>query len=1410
MSDESSLLLFEVSWEVCNKVGGMHTVITSKAQQAVGRFGDRYCLLGPDLHSNADFEETHEACWGPLRQALDNKDLPCRFGRWQIPGEPKVILVNFTRKYNTDQLLHELWQDHGVDSISGGPDYVEPVTFGHACGEVVETAYQLLARPKGLRLVAHFHEWSSGAGLLRLRKSAPEAGTVFTTHDTVLGRALASSGVDIYHKLEDISPQAAARERNVVAKCSMETAVAREADCFTTVSDITSHEAKGFLGRAADVVLPNGLDIGNIPDFGAERAVPAAARAKLLKFAAKFLGRKFGDNTKLLLISGNYEFHNKGIDVFLEALGELDKAPPRGQDILAAVCVLGDHKGVNPEAMLVGHGRKPPLCTHKLKNEASDPILLACERLKLHNSPANHVGVLYIPAALDGRDGILDMPYYELLAACDLGVFPSYYEPWGYTPLESAAYAVPTVTTDFAGFGIWASQAAGNQGGVTILQRHGKDVGTLTMELSTTVRGLLELSTADFARRRRAARSVAAQADWSRFYSHYLEAYSESLRVAAARASARAEPDGKAAIAAKTSSVPCLRGLTAVSCLPEPLRRLRELAYNLWWAWHPEAQELFSRLDPELWDRTNHNPLRTLECVSAAKLAAAAADRGHLALYAKVMKAFDAYLLRKSDPALELGGVLGPDSPVAYFSAEYGIHESLPIYSGGLGVLSGDTMKSASDLGAPLVGVGLLYKNGYFSQRIDASGAQQADYPENDFATLPVQPLAGPDGAGLLVELDLPGRRLQARIWEAKVGKARLLLLDTDIPANTPQDRKITAQLYVGDAKARLEQELLLGVGGVRALRLLKIAPVLFHMNEGHSAFLLLERIEEGMLGGLGFDEACEVVKASSVFTTHTPVEAGNERFDRKLMEIYFSSFVVRHAIGWPRFWDLGRKDPGDDQPFFMTVLALNLSCRANGVSRMHGGVSRAMWRQLWRGFLPSDVPIGHVTNGAHFPTFVAPRIKALLDAHVAKDWQERADDPKLWGKVHAIPDAELWKAKRELKAELVAFLVERLNRQWSRNGVPRARRDETLAKLDPAALFVGFARRFASYKRATLLFSDPDRLERIVSHPDRPVVFLFAGKAHPNDQPGQELIRKVVELSNDPRFHGKVFFVENYDTRVARHLLQGVDVWLNNPRRPYEASGTSGEKAVISGTLNLSVSDGWWCEGLDGSNGWTIGPAVTEFSPEALEACSDEEDARSLHALLEDEVAPLFYDRDAAGLPHGWLGRMKNSIATLAPKFNSDRMLKDYFATMFAPAAVRALAVQADGCKLAKELAEWKRKIPMKFSSLQLRELRVDGVEGDAVPTGRPFVVEVVVDPGRMRPDDLLVELVVGEANARGFVGTPSRVKMKPSGRRGGALLYKASHVFEENGQHSYGVRVMPFHPALVPLEQPGLIAWG
>ena len=843
--------------------------------------------------------------------------------------------------------------------------------------------------------------------------------------------------------------------------------------------------------------------------------------------------------------------------------------------------------------------------------------------------------------------------------------------------------------------------------------------------------------------------------------------------------------------------------MTVFPIMPSRISRLYELAYNLWWSWHPEARALYRKLDPDLWERIGHNPVHFLSELNPQLLEQAANDNVYLEHYDSVLEDFDRYMHPRAEETwFSRTYPEFADRTIAYFSAEFGLHESLPIYSGGLGILSGDHCKEASDLGLPFVGVGFLYPQGYFRQAVTREGVQEAFYDKLHFSEAPAIPAVGPDGTEVMISVDLPGRRIHAKVWKLQVGRITLYLMDTDVAPNAPNDRELSARLYGGDREMRISQEIVLGIGGVRALRALGISPAAWHLNEGHAAFLNLERCRELVASGLSFNEAREAVAANSLFTTHTPVPAGNDTFSYDLIDKYFGSYWGQLGLNREQFMEIAREDHGWGPTFGMTVLALRLTGDHNGVSRLHGDVSRRMWQFLWPGIDADEVPIDYVTNGIHTPSWISPQMNDLFKRYLGEDWEAHVDEPDLWKGITEIPDEELWKIHVQRKEALINYTRRRLREQHLRLGEGSVQIAEFEQMLDKDALIIGFARRFATYKRATLIFRDMERLNRIVNNPERPVQIVFAGKAHPADEPGKALIEQLYRFSRSDAFRGKIIFLENYDIAMARYLVSGTDLWLNNPIRPHEASGTSGQKAALNGQPNCSILDGWWAEGYNGKNGWAIGEE-REYHDANAQA---EADGLSLYRLLEEEIIPTYYDCGADGIPHRWIAIMKEAIRTCAPEFSMKRMVKEYTTRFYVPEIERGIAIQENNYELARILAAWKDKIKKGWQGL---EVYADGRRDGQLSLGEGVDVRAWVRGDGLRPQDLSVELVYGDANDEQVVIQHTLPMKYAKQELDGSYRFDLRLQPPESGSIAYGVRVLPNHPALGGKHEMGLVRW-
>ncbi|MGD8397396.1 MAG: alpha-glucan family phosphorylase [Anaerolineae bacterium] len=847
-----------------------------------------------------------------------------------------------------------------------------------------------------------------------------------------------------------------------------------------------------------------------------------------------------------------------------------------------------------------------------------------------------------------------------------------------------------------------------------------------------------------------------------------------------------------------------------IPSLSDQLEPLRNLAHNLWWTWNHEAIELFRRLDRDLWEETGHNPVRMLGTIRQERLAQVAEDDGFLAHMGRVHREFERYLRDKNTWYQKSYGD-ERDVRIAYFSAEFGLTESLGIYAGGLGILAGDHLKSASDLGLPLIGVGLLYQQGYFRQYLNPDGWQQELYPENDFYNLPLALERQLSGAPLVIEVAYPGRLVKAQVWRAQVGRVLLYLLDTNIEGNRPEDRDLTDQLYGGDDDMRIRQEIMLGIGGIRALDALDLRPTVCHMNEGHSAFLALERIRQQMEEEqLTFAEACEATSAGQVFTTHTPVPAGIDWFHPDLVDRYFSQYYPRLDLTRHQFLGMGRMNPSDPNGYFcMAILAMRLANKVNGVSQLHAEVSRRMWQEVWPQVPANEVPILGITNGIHPRSWISHDMADLYDRYLGPRWIERPAEQSIWQRVGRIPDEELWRTHERRRERLVAFARRRLRSQLEQRGRRPSEIRHAEEVLDPEALTIGFARRFATYKRATLLFHDVERLARIVGDRDRPVQIIFAGKAHPRDNPGKELIRQIIHHARRAEFRSRIVFIEDYDMVVARYLLQGVDVWLNTPRRPHEASGTSGMKATANGALNLSILDGWWDEAYTPETGWAIGRGE-DYEDDQIEY-QDRVEANAIYDLLEGEIVPLFYDRGRDGLPRGWIAKMKAAMREHAGVFNTNRMVRDYTEECYLPSAGRARRLLADNEARAKALAVWKERVRREWPKLRVERVWSERPTGEDLHVGDQLQVQAEVYLGDLKPTDVAVQLYYGALDAAGLVEDGRILPTLIAQSKGkGKYIFAGAIPCRTSGRHGYALRLVPQHEDLGNPFEMGLILWG
>ena len=1387
--------LFEVSWEVCNKVGGIHTVVSTKAQTMTREMGDKYILIGPDINregENPEFQEDSNMLreW---RQVLYSQGYRVRIGRWKVEGEPVVVLVDFSSLISKkDEVLKFLWENHQVDSLSGQWDYIEPVLFGFAAGKVIES-YVSNFCSSAERIVAHFHEWMTVSGGLYLRSASPYVATVFTTHATVMGRTIANNGLPLYSGLGSFNADDYARQFNVVAKHSLEKVAARNHDAFCTVSKITAKECKYLLGAEADVITPNGFEDDFV--FKGEEATARRkeARKAIVSVAEACYGKKFAKEPLIVGTSGRYEFKSKGFDVLIDALKSVAERAPEGREVLALITVPAGNEG--PRRDLAAHlaNKKNPIdpaqlrfVTHNLTNPENDPIVKAVAGSVL-DSADSRVKVLFVPTYLQGADGIFENGYYDYLSGLDLTIFASYYEPWGYTPLESVAFSVPTVTTSLTGFGKWVGDLAGGHKGVTVITRNDTNSEYVVDAIADTIERFAVMGKKEYEEARQSAYEISRTALWKNFIQNYTEAYNVALDRVITRTNKAVYDGGNTNDQVNfvrqqlVSSQPSWSRLMVEKSLPERLRALEILSKNLWWSWTLGAHELFESIDPELWVATSKNPIALLDKLAYSRVKELEQDKKFLAKLDEVYAQFRAYMAKKVEAK-------GPR--IAYFSMEYGLHSSLKIYSGGLGILAGDYIKEASDKNVPMVAVGLLYRYGYFTQKLSAQGAQEAAYEAQNFQKLPISPARDEMGNWCSIQVALPGRTVTARIWKCEVGRTDLYLLDTDHELNLEEDRSITYHLYGGDWEHRLKQELLLGVGGIRALNAMGIKSDIYHCNEGHAALCNVQRLCDYVKSGLTFNQAMELVRASSLYTVHTPVPAGHDYFDEGLFGKYMSGYPQMMGITWDEFMDMGRINPGDKgERFCMSTFACNTCQEVNGVSWLHGEVSKSMFSGIWKGYFPEESHVGYVTNGVHFPTWSATEWKNLYNKHFDKSFMGDQSNQKIWEKIYEVSDEEIWNTRLALKNKLIDYIRKSFREDWLKNQGDPSRIVSLMEKINPNALLIGFARRFATYKRAHLLFTDLDRLAKIVNNPNYPVQFLFAGKAHPHDGGGQGLIKKIYEISRRPEFLGKIIFLENYDMKLARRLVSGVDIWMNTPTRPLEASGTSGEKALMNGVVNLSVLDGWWLEGYREGAGW----ALTEKRTYQNQEHQDQLDAATIYSLLENEILPLYYARNAKGYSEGWVRTIKNSISQVAPHYTMKRQLDDYYSKFYCKEAARFAEISANDNEKAKEIAAWKEQVAAVWDQIEVvSSTKDEAILAGTTETGKEYTITHVVDEKGL-DDAIGIELVSIYKDKEGKDHVYSVEPMEVVKREGNLFTFQCKHHLDHGGSYRVAYRMFP-----------------
>lgn len=1400
--------IFETSWEICNKVGGIYTVISTKAITMVDQFKDNYICIGPDISresdTDSDFIEDPALFRNWKEQAL-KEGLRIRTGRWNIKGNPIVILVDFTPFFERkNDIFTQFWLQYKLDSISGQWDYIEPALFGYAAAKVIESYYNFYCYASD-GIIAQFHEWMTGTGILYLKSKVPQVSTVFTTHATVLGRAIAGNGLPLYGKMEEYDPEETAVRFGVQSKQSLEAIAANEADAFTTVSAITGKECTNFLGKNVDALTINGFENDFVPQGNDYNTKRTTARKKLISVATALLQDPLPEDTLLVITSGRYEYRNKGLDLFIESLAKLKEKNPQ-RELVAFFMVPAGISGERDDLiqrMKTSIGPYPAshdYVTHPLHDPKNDPIINGFDKYNLDNSPASKVKVIFVPVYLNGHDGIFNMSYYDLLIGFDLSVFPSYYEPWGYTPLESAAFGIPTVTTSLAGFGKWVSENFPKGKSVWVVERDDNNDREVSDEIADALDYFLGCSIRDMVKHAETSIEISQHALWRNLFEFYQKAYEIALFKSSQRHELYKDKSSRIGFLSNKTEKNIIKWnkITIKSDLPAPLDRLTELANNLWWSWNYEARELFEEIiGIDYWKQHDENPVFLLQMLPLERIELFKKNQDYLNKLDKVYHEFKTYM---GEPRTR------PEKKVAYFSMEFGISNELKIFSGGLGMLAGDYLKEASDSNVDMIGVGLLYRCGYFTQEISASGEQVHLYPKQSFSKLPIHPLKDENDQWFKVSMALPGRNMYARIWRVDVGRIPLYLLDTDFTENWEEDRKTTASLYGGDPENRIKQEILLGIGGIRLLNLLGIKPSVFHLNEGHAAFLSLERLRNIMQENhLPLQTAIELVRASSLYTTHTPVPAGHDTFSEDLMRKYFSQYPERYNITWEEFMALGRSKPDNHyDKFSMSILACRLCQEVNGVSRLHGKVTRKMFAYLYEGHFAEELHVGYVTNGVHYPTWTHKIWQELHAELFGDDFKYDRSNPEKWKPVYEAPNEKLWDIKNQLKNELIHEVKELLQRQMMRRNESPSFMMDTLHAIHPQSLLVGFARRFATYKRAHLLFSNEEKLNQLVNNPEKPVTFLFAGKAHPNDKAGQDLIKKIIEFSRKPNFIGKILFVENYDMRLAKKMVSGCDVWLNTPTRLMEASGTSGEKAVMNGVLNFSVADGWWAEGYVKDAGWEI----TEKTTYENTALQDELDVTKLYYILEEQITPAFYQRNEKGIPDQWVTMMKNNFFEIAPHFTMKRQLDDYYDKYYRKLETRSDLLRENNMENAAHLVQWKNKMLSAWDNIEIVEIEIPNIDHGVFCLGTKLEFTVKAKMGNIKPENVKLEVLFSDRE-KGREKLRAKKVFRLINTENNISTYHCETTADYVGEWNWAIRMIPHHDLLPHDTDFNLVKW-
>lgn len=1390
--------VFEISWEICNKRTGVHKALLMKAGEFSKKYSDKYILIGPDRLGvdleNKEFIEDKEL-FAQWREIAAREGIFVRIGRWDVVGKPIVFLLDFSNFISKkDEIFKSLWEKYKLDSISGQWDYVEYTTFGYGVGKLIE-CFDKFENTLENRISANFHDRHSVAGLLYLKYYAPEIAAIYTLHTVSLGKSLFNEGVYDYMAIDENIVKDKISKYGIISKQSLETIGLNIADVTVTTSNLTGNQLAKFFNKKTDFIIPNSFSFkanhSVIPSDKRKNQI----RAKLKLIAEAILCNPISAKTKFVFTSGSYNPNNDSIDLLLSSLKEMQNN--KNIDIVFFILVPANVYGKREDLFnKISTGSdeifEDKILTHALHEQEFDPILRGIKKYNFQNTANDRVKIIYSPAFLDGNDGIYDIPYNEIIYEFDNAIFTSYDSDWGYSSVEALAAGVPVIMSDLFGYGNWVLQNnMSDDKCIRILERqHGN--GQLQHFISNIFEECAKLSESEFKKSKESSINIVKEIDIIKLMPQHQDSINKALeKVEGIRDTSASVPKNKF-LNVKTfkSNNPIWRSLSVKPEYSGNLKGLDELSKNLWWAWNYKAVELFGYIRGESPNCKCTDPIAILKNTSFEKFSRLENDKKFLKMYNKVYSDFNKYMAVPFNEELP---------SIAYFSMEYGLANLLRIYSGGLGVLAGDYLKQASDSCYNMTAVGLLYRQGYFTQQITINGEQAAVYENQIFNELPAELVKDENGVEITVEIAFPGRIVKAQIWKVPVGRINLYLLDTDREDNREDDRSLTHRLYGGDNEHRLKQEIILGIGGIRALHKLNIQKDVYHCNEGHAAFIGIERMNNIIGEKYSFAEALEIVRASSLFTTHTPVPAGHDTFSEDLIMTYIGHFHNRLNISREEFINLGRQANINTrtEEFSMSFLAANLSQSINGVSKLHGKVSRdVIFNNMWDGYFPDELHIGYVTNGVHYSTWTS------------KGWQEllnTKDNKPDFEKIKEISDKKIWNTKQKDKANLIKFIKNHVEQsRITRNENPKVVQ-KIKSTLSENVLTIGFARRFATYKRGNLLFRDLNRLNNIVNNSERPVQFVFAGKAHPLDAGGQAIIKQIIEYSKRPEFLGKIIFLEDYKMSLAKELVQGVDIWLNTPTRPLEASGTSGMKAVMNGALNLSVLDGWWVEGYKEDAGWALSEKRTYDNQEM----QDDLDAEVIYQLLENDITQLYYNRDTSGIPTGWVKYIRKCILKIAPEFTTARMIHDYQERYYSILHERSKKMAENNYALAKETAVWKKKMRIDWEQIEVKYLSISEPVKDPVVSGEKYYGELILDVKDIKQGDIGAEILITETNQVGEQKIIKIDSLEPVKQEGGLLYFDIKIQPTRPGVFNYAFRIFPINDNLPHRQDFCYVKW-